>query len=257
MTKLSSISNLPAVVAMIACAGLAACGNTDPAMAGSAGSPGVGGSGGSAGGAGGSGMGDPSQLLPLKTGNWWTYLVTDENQVPTPKTQTVMEEGPVGGTGPNAAVTAFRMVTRKGVNGMDETISWQARVGTRVVRYREQAYMANPPHALELEEYWNPYKLRVDESPTHMTAGASWVETDQETKLPVGGSPLMAAVEDRWTVSAERLAVTVQGRSYEVLILTKTGAASQKTYWWARGIGKVKEIGVNQVEELVSYQVAP
>jgi len=259
MTKPSSISNLPAVVAMVAGLGLAACGNTDPAMAGNGGvgSPGVGGSGGSVGGAGGSGMGDPSQLLPLKTGNWWTYLVTDENQVPTPKTQTVMEEGPVGGTGPNAAVTAFRMVTRKGVNGMDETISWQARVGTRVVRYREQAYMANPPHALELEEYWNPYKLRVDESPAHMTAGASWVETDQETKLPVGGNPLMAAVEDRWTVSAERLTVTVQGRSYEVLILTKTGAASQKTYWWARGIGKVKEIGVNQVEELVSYQVAP
>jgi hypothetical protein len=261
MTKRSSLSNLPVAVAMVASLGLAACGTTDPGTAGSggAGSPGVGGSGGGAGGAGavgGSGMGDPSQLLPLKTGNWWTYLVTDENQVPTPKTQTVMEEGPVGGTGPNAAVTAFRMVTRKGVNGMDETISWQARVGTRVVRYREQAYMANPPHALELEEYWNPYKLRVDETPDHMTAGASWVEADQETKLPVGGTPLTAAVEDRWTVAAERLAVTVQGRSYEVLILTKTGA-SQKTYWWARGIGKVKEIGVNQVEELVSYQVAP
>ena len=30
-----------------------------------------------------------------------------------------------------------------------------------------------------------------------------------------------------------------------------------KTYWWARGIGKVKEIGDNQTEELVSYQVAP
>jgi hypothetical protein len=255
MKRLSStLINLQAALVVAACLAPAACGKGDPAMMGLGGS---GGGGGSAGGAtGGSGMGDPSQLLPLKTGNNWTYLVTDENGVPTPKTQTVMEEGPVGGTGPNAGVTAFRFVTRKGTNGMDETISWQARLGTRIVRYREQAYMANPPHALELEEHWDPYKLRVDETPAHMTAGATWLESDQETKLPVGGTPSMTPVEERWTVNAERQAVTVQGRSYEVMIVTKAGS-SQKTYWWARGIGKVKEIGVNQTEELISYEIVP
>jgi hypothetical protein len=254
MTKLSSISKLSAAVMMVAGLALAACGTGDPGLMGLGGN---GGGAGTSGVVGDGGMGDPSQLLPLKTGNFWTYLVTDETGVPTPKTQTVMEEEPVGGTGPNAAMTAFRMVTRKGVNGMDETISWQGRVGTRVLRYREQAYMANPPHALELEEHWAPSKLRVDESPDHMVAGASWLETDQETKLPVGGTPTTTAVEDRWMVAAERQAVTVQGKSYEVLILTKTGAMSQKTYWWARGIGKVKEIGVNQTEELLSWNVAP
>ena len=90
-----------------------------------------------------------------------------------------------------------------------------------------------------------------------MVAGATWLETDQETKLPVGGTPSTMEVQDRWTVTAERQAVTVQGKSYEVLILTKTGAMTQKTYWWARGIGKVKEIGVNQTEELLSWNVAP
>jgi hypothetical protein len=254
MTKPRSIFNLPAVLIAFASIGLGACGKGDPGVSGSAG---MGGSGVVGwGGAGGSGMGDPAHLLPLKTGNAWMYLVTDETGVPTPKTQTVMEEGPVGGSGPNAGVTAFRMVTRKGVNGMDETISWQARIGTRVVRYREQAYMANPPHALELEEHWDPFKLRVDETPDHMVAGATWTETDQETKLPVGGTPLTMQVQERWTVAAERQMVTVQGRSYEVMILTKTGA-SQKTYWWARGIGKVKEIGINQTEELIAYSVAP
>jgi hypothetical protein len=251
MTNLSSpISNLPAAVAMAACFGLAACGKADPGTMGS-------GTGGTGVILGDGGMGDPSQLLPLKTGNFWTYVVTDETGVPTPKTQTVMEQGPVGGAGPDAAVNAFRMVTRKGVNGMDETISWQARVGTRVLRYREQAYMANPPHALELEEHWAPAKLRVEETPERMVAGATWLETGQETKLPVGGTPTTTEVQDRWTVTAERQAVTVQGKSYEVLILTKTGAMTQKTYWWARGIGKVKEIGVNQTEELLSWNVAP
>jgi hypothetical protein len=259
MIKLSSMSNLAVAAAIVACTGVAACGNTDPTltgMAGTSGAAGSSGAGSSGAGAGGSGMGDPSQLLPIKTGNSWTYLVTDELGVPTPKTQTVMEAGLVGGVGPNAGVMAFRFVTKKGLDGMDETVSWQARVGTRVVRYREQAFMRTAPHALELEEYWNPYKLRVDETPAHMVAGATWLETDDETKLPVGGNPSTVAVEERWTVAAERQPVTVQGRSYEVMILTKTGT-SQKTYWWARGIGKVKEIGVNQTEELISYQVAP
>jgi hypothetical protein len=255
MTKHSSIPNLLATVALVACLGVAACGKGDPGVTGSGGTSGGGTLGG--GGAGGSGMGDPSQLLPLKTGNSWTYLVTDETGIPTPKTQTVMEEGPVGGSGPNAGVTAFRLVTRKGVNGMDETISWQARLGTQVVRYREQSYMANPPHALELEEHWDPFKLRVDETPARMVAGATWLQTDQETKLPVGGTPSTMPVEDHWTVAAERQPVTVQGQSYEVMIVTKTGATTTKTYWWARGIGKVKEIGVNQTEELMSYQVGP
>jgi hypothetical protein len=263
MTKRASVSNLLAAVATVACLGVAACGTSDPFMMGSggatgaAGGSGTGGSGTGAGGAGGGGMGDLSQLLPIKTGNSWTYLVTVTGEGTTPKTQTVMEQGPVGGTGPNAGVTAFRFVTRKGLDGMDETISWQARVGTRVVRYREQAYMRMAPHGLELEEYWDPHKLRVDETPVRMVAGTTWTETDQETKLPVGGNMLTVPVEERWTVTAERQPVTVQGRSYEVMIVTKTSTTSTKTYWWARGIGKVKEIGDNQTEELMSYQVAP
>ncbi len=68
---------------------------------------------------------------------------------------------------------------------------------------------------------------------------------------------LTVPVEERWTVTAERQPVTVQGRSYEVMIVTKMSTTSTKTYWWARGIGKVKEIGDNQTEELMSYQVAP
>jgi hypothetical protein len=244
-------STLLAALAILTSLGIAACGNSEPAMMGNGGTGGGGG-----GGPGGGGGGDIRPFLPLQTGNTWTYLVTDATGVPTPKTQTVMGQEPVGGTGPNAATTAFRMVTRKGVGGLDETVSWQARVGTRVVRYREQSFMATAPHGLEIEEHWAPSKLRVDETPAHTVAGASWLETDQETKLPVGGTPTTLEVREVWNVTAERQAVTVQGQSYEVMIVTKSGGA-QKTYWWARGIGKVKEIGSNQTEELMSYQVAP
>jgi len=174
------------------------------------------------------------------------------------KVTTVGELEEVGGSGPNAERSAFRVVTVKGTDATDRPESWQgpaADGSQRIVRYREQAFGARTGE-LQLEEHWDPYKLRVDETPAHMTAGATWLESDQETKLPVGGTPSMMPVEERWTVNAERQAVTVQGRSYEVMIVTKAGS-SQKTYWWARGIGKVKEIGVNQTEELLSYQILP
>src|SRR5688500_2750690 len=113
MIKRTSVSNLLAAV-VVGCLGAAACGTSDPGMMGSggttgaAGGSGTGGSGTGAGGMAGGGIGDLSQFLPIKTGNSWTYLVTVTGEGTTPKTQTVMEEGPVGGTGPHAAVTAFR-----------------------------------------------------------------------------------------------------------------------------------------------------
>jgi hypothetical protein len=209
---------------------------------------------------GSGGPGDPSQqLLPLKTGNSWTYAVTYSGEAAVtviPKTQTVMEEEPVGGTGPNASVTAFRMVTRKQTDGTQLTVSWQARVGTRVVRYREQAFGEDAPYALVREDHWDPAKLRVDETPDRMAAGATWLETAQQTRVPPGGAPQTEELQDTWTVVAERRPVTVHGRSYEVLILEKRGSDS-KTYWYAPGIGKVKEIGPGATEELMSYSLVP
>jgi hypothetical protein len=246
MTKRSPISNLPTALAMVVC-GLAACGELDPAMLGTGAMSGSG------------GTGDMSQLLPLKIGNSWTYLVTysgGESGVVTviPKTQTVMGEELVGGTGPNTGVTAFRMVTLKKTDGTWLTVSWQARVGTRIVRYREQAFFVDAPHGLKREDHWDPAKLRVDETPDHLVLGATWLEVSQQTRAPASGVPYTEELQDTWTVVAERQPVTVQGRSYEVLILEKTGS-DRKTYWWARGIGKVKEIGSDGVEELMSYSL--
>lgn len=39
-------------------------------------------------------------------------------------------------------------------------------------------------------------------------------------------------------------------------MLRKAGGSTAKTYWYVRGVGKVKEIG-GQTEELSSFEVAP
>ena len=55
----------------------------------------------------------------------------------------------------------------------------------RVVRLREQSFGAKTGK-LELEEYWDPYKLHIDGTDEHLQAGAKWVEVYEETKVEPG-----------------------------------------------------------------------
>ena len=203
---------------------------------------------------GGSGMIEGEPFLPLTEGNRWVYNVTQDGTVSEKTTVVGPLEG-VGGGGPHANEMAHRITTSKGSNGADETISWQAWVGTRAVRYREQAFGATSG-MLTLEEHWSPAKLRVDQTPENAVAGATWLETTSETKLAVGSSPVTSTVSDRWTVLADDVTLTVPAGTFEnVLHVQKVGASSNKQYWWAKGVGKLKETG-SQTEELVSYEVA-
>lgn len=192
-------------------------------------------------------------LLPWREGNTWTYRVTN-NGVVSMKTTVVGAEESVGGTGPNASKKAFKVTTTKGEN--DRTVSWQAVVGDRVVRYREQAFMQTSG-ALALEEHWAPHKIHVDGSDARTKAGASWTETFEETKTLPDGTATTATVSDSWIVDGVNVEVKVPAGTFRAVVLQKSGGSgSTKTYWYVPGIGKVKETG-GQIEELVSYKVAP
>jgi hypothetical protein len=197
-------------------------------------------------------------LLPWKEGNSWTYRVTDDAGISTVKKTTVGPLELVGGTGPNKDRMANKVTTHKDDTGdgaeLDETVSWQAREGESVVRYREQAF-GRTTKALELEEHWTPRKLHVDSSAEHTAINASWLEVYTETKLPAGATPIYdAPASDRWFVDRREM-VTVPAGTFDALVLRKVSvAASQKTYWYAPGVGKVKETG-GQTEELLDYEL--
>jgi hypothetical protein len=198
------------------------------------------------------GFADASALapfLPWKEGNQWTYRVTSGTDVST-KVTTIGALEVVGGTGPNSALQANRVETLKGT---DKTVGWQGPLGPSVVRYREQAFSATTG-ALSLEEHWDPYKLHFDGTAEHTRLGASWLEDYQETKLPVGGAPQTATSRDRWTVMATGEEVSVPAGTFTALVLQKVGGSVLKTYYFARGVGKVKEQG-GQLEELVSFRL--
>jgi hypothetical protein len=202
-------------------------------------------------GTGGAPMDDMRSYFPLATGNSWTFRVTEMGVV-SMKTQTIGALEPVGGTGPNKDLMAYRATTMKS-DGADQTISWQAEVDGKVVRYREQSFMS-AGGMLELEEHWDPYKLRVDMAADKVTTGATFTEMAMETKLPVGMTPTTATVTDTWRVVSGSESVTVPAGTFDALLLEKTGGTSIKRYWFVRGVGKVKETGT-QTEELASYEV--
>jgi len=278
------------VVVLLAAAAAAACGgavdpgaqgnagaagstpsNDDVGLAGTSGHGGTSGAGGSAGSAGtGGALGDGGQLihdddagldvedagptgswLPLATGNTWTYQATSAGVVEN-KVQTIGEWGPVGGSGPNAAKMAFAVVTEK-ADGADMTESWQAEVDGKIIRYRERSFVGSAG-PLQLEEHWEPFKLRLDGTSAHVMPEVTWIDQYSETKLPVGLPPSTAPTSDTWRVVAIDEQVQVPAGTFNALVVEKTGGTSTKRYWFVRGIGKVKETGT-QVEELVSYQV--
>jgi hypothetical protein len=230
--------------------GAVACGGTDP-------SDGAGGAAGT-GGAGQGGAPSTGPLLPWATGNTWTYRVTrlvNGVEAVVSKVTTVGAPEAVAGTGPHASEMALKVVTEK-LDGLDRTESWQALVGDKVLRYRERAYATGTVDQLDLEEHWDPHKIHIDGTAEHTGEGASWLETYMETKLVPGSTPLPPVeVSDLWSVVSASEAVEVPAGTFDAIHFRKVGS-STKDYWYARGVGKVKETGT-QNEELESYEVGP
>jgi hypothetical protein len=166
---------------------------------------------------------------------------------------TIEAEETVGGTGPHAADSAFKVVTKKGK--LDQTISWQFLDGERVLRYREQSFHESTGE-LEQEEHWDPYKLHFDGSDAHTAEGGTWLESYDETKIPVAKPAETKTERDRWIVDSPSEEITVPAGTFKAVVVQKAGGGDIKTYWYVRGVGKVKETG-GQTEELVSYEVTP
>jgi hypothetical protein len=187
------------------------------------------------------------RYLPMKTGATWTYRITDPDTGATgDKISTVGDLEDVGGL--KAGQMAFRVTTEK-LDGT--TVSWQEDTGTSVVRHKEQSF--DTAQVMTSEEHYDPSKLRLDESPAHLEDGATWVDSYMEL---ITGAPAPVQKNETWIVEAVGEEVTVPAGTFTTLRVRRTGAvgAADKTYWFARGVGKVREAG-GQTEELVSYDI--
>jgi hypothetical protein len=163
----------------------------------------------------------------------------------------------IGGTGPHAAEMAYNVVTRKGTDLSDQTVSWQApsqESPDRFVRFREISYGATTQMP-KLETHWDPSKLHIDGRKEVLMDGYSWQEIYDETKTPFDGTlPFTAEQTDAWTVMSVDESVTVAGKQYDHAVHFRKISNATKEYWYLPGVGKLKETGT-QIEELVSYSL--
>ena len=189
--------------------------------------------------------------LPLKQGATWTYQTTDVTDgVMGTKTTTVEAREPV----PGGSVEAWRVRSVK--EDGDYVLSWQQDNGTQVVRHREESYAVGGTK--RSEETYDPGKLRIDVSPDKMVVGATWTTTFNETTTDAAtGLTTTQSRTDQWTVESLDESVSVPAGTFHCLRLRRLGTEagqSDKTYWFAEGIGKVKEAG-GQEEVLMTYSI--
>lgn len=202
-------------------------------------------------GGGGGGGGGTGRYFPLEIGASWTFRVVDASDgTVTSKTQSVEALEDVGGD--KAGVMAFRMRSDKD-NGY--SLSWQEDTGTAIVRHREESY--DLADVFESEDWFTPGKLRIDESPERVELEATFSDSYEEetTDHTNGGLVTTTTKSEDWLVEAVDEEVDVPAGTFVCIRLFRSndGTGAQKRYWFARGVGKVKETGGAQVEELSDY----
>jgi hypothetical protein len=186
------------------------------------------------------------RYLPYEAGNSWTYQITDlSTGMRATKTQAVSavddpDLGPV-----LLQVTGKLSGTTKSLNRRD---------GDRLVRFEQEDYDATG--TLERTTTYDPSELRIDESAERVAEGAAWDEAYTEiVDDPSGVEVSRVDTIDHWAVVEGAVSCEAPLGTFECLHLRKTrtaGGVAVKDFFFARGVGKVRESGQSQLEELAS-----
>jgi hypothetical protein len=191
------------------------------------------------------------RYLPLTVGASWTYDVTDlsvPGSLPVAKATTVEGFESVGDR--KDGTMAFRIRTEK---ASGSTTSWQEDRCTSIVRHREQSYSAS--NLMESDQFYMPSKLRIDETAEHLAVGARWTVSYDEVEVdPVAGETTVSK-DETWSVEAVGESITVPAGTFSTVQLRKvTSGEADKRFWFAAGVGKIKEEG-EQREELRAFNL--
>ncbi|KAB2909160.1 MAG: hypothetical protein F9K40_04005 [Kofleriaceae bacterium] len=190
------------------------------------------------------------RYLPLVVGASWTYDTSDMGAPTVVKTSTVEALEDVGDR--KTGVTAYRVRTEKsGTSG--DVVSWQEDRCTSIVRHREQSF--DLADQLLTDQFYVPGKLRVDETAEHTVVGATWTTAYTEVEVdPILGTKTVSK-DETWTIEAVDEMVTTPAGTFTCLRVRKmTSGNADKTYWFAKGFGKIRETG-EQEETLTGYTI--
>jgi hypothetical protein len=189
------------------------------------------------------------RLQPLVMGATWTYAISEPMKPARNKTSTIEAFEDIGDR--KAGTSGWRQRTEK-LDGV--AVSWSEDRCTSVVRHREKSF--DDQNVLQSDQFYQPSKLRVDETPAHLATGATWTVSFTEVEVnPTTGMATLVSKDENWSVVSANESITTAAGTFETVHLHKlTSGAAEKDYWYARGVGKIKETG-EQTEELTSYSI--
>ncbi len=217
--------------------------------------------------------------FPLAIGNRWTYEVQYPEEE-AEKTVEVVGLEAVGGTGSARDEVAYKIVmSMRNGSTVDRAIVWMRWEGNRLVHHREDSYAKSaapgPPTVLLRQTFYEPHRLRLplERNEAASPTAAGWTESYRELVYdprrapaadPCAPDPTCGRSEE-WTLvdRDQRVTLVLDGKPQTVstiVVATRGPGATEKAYWFAPGIGKVKEAGrpgLGPTEELKSFSIAP
>lgn len=193
--------------------------------------------------------GTSERYLPRTVGSEWNYKLTDPNSPGTPKLNqptTILRMQDVGGVHAGTQAVVVHHTQYTGSKDVYEGV-----VGDLDVRY--QTVFFDATGLMTGTDVDQPYRLKLDESAAHTMTGAQWSTTFTETSAGA-----TTTKTESWSVVASAESLTVIAGTYTALHIRRTSSGgSIQDYWYARGVGKLKETGGGQDEELMSFTIAP
>jgi hypothetical protein len=194
--------------------------------------------------------GSGERFLPWTVGSVWNYKLTDPKNPGSPKLNqptTILRMQDVGGVHAGTQAMVVHHVQYSGSKDV-----YEAAVGDLDVRYQTSFFDAQgTPTGTDVDQ---PYRLKLDESAAHTVTGVQWSTSFTETSSGAAAT----TKNESWSVVASDEPITVIAGSFTALHIRRTSSGgSLQDYWYVRGVGKVKETGGGQDEELMSFTIAP
>ncbi len=186
---------------------------------------------------------DGAALGRLTAGSTWTYQVTDPTQGVYQKQMVVVGPAAIPGTSVGATQV---LESAAGV----ETLAWQTESDGLFLKWREEERVGG---LLTKTTDWSPALMKYLSRAA--PAGWTWESDAHQTVTYPDGTKVEKDVAFVWTVVAASERITVPAGTFDCVKVTKVNldkADRTKTYWFAAGVGKVREEG-SAVEELASY----
>jgi hypothetical protein len=184
------------------------------------------------------------RYLPYQPGFTWTYQITDvgsgQRKIKEQHLEGEVEHPDFG-----------RVIVQITGKLAGSTRSLLRVDGERVVRFLQEDRDAGG--AVERTTTYDPGQIRIDES--RLDVGATWTESYQETQAEPAGAPVVSTTTDRWEVIGLDVPCRSPAGTFECLHLRRSrveGGVAVKEFLFARGVGKIRESGDSQIEELAA-----